>query len=187
MRAGDSRQLAATIGRRELAATCRESRCFCARTYYSARADTYSPVEGNRIKPGMAADATERPALYRGTYWGNSPLDANGGRITAGIIRNRNAFARRWKLRAPLGWAGPYPERGRGEDFDHPELYRDAAGWLVLVASNYGGRPPGVLGMERIAPIYAVGVASYAGRFASMRELKARIAACDAARPRWRL
>ena len=126
-----------------------------------------------------AGAASAFPSLYAGTYWGTAPLDANGDRITAGIIRNRNAFARRWRLRNPIGWAGPYPERARGEDFDHPELYRDAAGWLVLVVSNYGGKPPGVLGMERIAPIYAVGVVSYAGRFASMRELKARLAACD--------
>ena len=126
-----------------------------------------------------AGAATAFPSLYAGTYWGTAPMDANADRITAGIIRNRNAFARRWKLCKPLGWVGPYPERGRGEDFDHPELYRDASGWLVLVASNYGGKPPGVLGMERIAPIYAVGVTSYAGRFASMRELKVRLAACD--------
>lgn len=130
-------------------------------------------------KPRLtAAGATRFPHLYAGTYWGTSPLDGNGDRITAGIIRNRNAFARRWKLRKPLGWAGPYPVRGRGEDFDHPELYRDAAGWLVLVASNYGGKPPGVLGLARIAPVYARGVVSYAGRFASMRELRARLEAC---------
>ena len=78
-----------------------------------------------------------------------------------------------------LGGVGQYPARGRGEDFDHPETYRDADGWIVLVVSNYGkGKPPAVLGLGRIPPIYGRGVVSYAGRFASVRELKARLAAC---------
>lgn len=127
----------------------------------------------------MAADATNRPALYRGTYWGNAPLDKNRGRITPEIIRNRNAFAKRWKLCKPLAWTGKYPARGHGEDFDHPELYRDVAGWIVLVVSNYNAPPPEVLGMVRTAPLYSRGVESYVGRVVSLRELKARLAACD--------
>ena len=133
---------------------------------------------GEKSIKELAADATNRPALYRGTYWGTAPLEGNRDRITPEIIRNRNELERRWKLSNLLGWAGPYPERGRREDFDHPELYRDTGGRLVLVVSNYGGLPPGVLGMVRIAPVYARGVVSYVGRFASLRELRARLAAC---------
>ena len=78
-----------------------------------------------------------------------------------------------------LGGVGQYPAKGKGEDFDHPETYRDADGWVVLVVSNYGkGKPPAVLGLGRIPPVYSRGVVSYAGRFASVRELKARLAAC---------
>ena len=125
------------------------------------------------------ADATRYPRLYLGPYWGAFELDGNADAITAEILENRNRFARRWRLRRLLGGVSQYPARGRGEDFDHPETYRDADGWIVLVVSNYGkGKPPAVLGLGRIPPIYGRGVVSYAGRFASVRELKARIAAC---------
>ena len=153
--------------------------CSGARTYYSARAVTYSPAEPKRIKPGLkAADATRFPRLYWGTYWGAFKLDENADAITAEIIENRNRFARRWRLRRLVEMVGRYPAKDRGEDFDHPETYRDADGWIVLVVSNYNAPPPGVLGMVRIAPIYSTAAESYVGRFASVRELKARLAAC---------
>ena len=124
------------------------------------------------------AATTLHPELYGGTYWGNFRADRNADAITAEIIENRNRFAKRWRLRRLLGTVGHYPSTGRGEDFDHPETYRDADGWIVLVVSNYGGPPPSVLGMVRIAPIYGRGVESYVGRFASMREMRARLEAC---------
>ena len=130
-------------------------------------------------KTTTAADATRYPRLYLGTYWGAFKLDGNADAITAEILENRNRFARRWRLRKLLGGVSQYPAKGRGEDFDHAETYRDADGWIVLVVSNYGkGKPPAVLGLGRIPPIYGRGVVSYAGRFASVRELKARLAAC---------
>lgn len=128
------------------------------------------------------ADATRFPSLYRETYWGAFKLKLNADAITAEIIENRNRFAGRWRLRRLLGGVSQYPARGGGEDFDHPETYKDADGWIVLVVSNYGGPPPGVLGMVRIAPIYSTAAESYVGRFASVRELKARIAACGGVR-----
>ena len=125
-----------------------------------------------------AADATRCPHLYRDTYWGNFKLDYNADVITPEIVENRNRFAVRWRLRRLLGGVGQYPARAMGEDFDHPEIYKDAKGWVVLVVSNYNGPPPRLLGMVRIAPIYSTAVESYVGRFASVRELKARIVAC---------
>jgi len=117
-------------------------------------------------------------------------MDRNAHAITPEIICNRDAFAKRWKLRRLVGGVGRYPATGRKEDFDHPETYKDADGWVVLVVSNYGGPPPSVLGLRRIAPIYGRGVVSYAGRFASMREMRARLDACGGERKpfavRWR-
>lgn len=129
-----------------------------------------------------AADATRYPNLYRDTYWGNFQMDRNGHAITPEIIENRNRFAGRWRLRQSVGGVGRYPATERGEDFDHPETYKDAEGWVVLVVSNYNGPPPAVLGLVRIAPIYGRGVESYVGRFASMKELRARLDACGGKR-----
>ena len=128
------------------------------------------------------AACTSHPKLYGETYWGNFRADCNSVTITPEIIGNRNAFAKRWRLRRLLGTVGLYPSTAQGEDFDHPETYRDAEGWIVLVVSNYKGPPPSVLGLVRIAPIYGVGVVSYVGRFASQRELRARLESCGRCR-----
>lgn len=138
-------------------------------------------MKTNRHSSTVAA-ATAFPKLYAGTYWGNFRLDRNADTITAEHIQNRDAFAKRWRLRRLLGSVGLYPSTGTGEDFDHPETYKDAEGWVVLVVSNYRGPPPSVLGLVRIAPIYGLGVVSYAGRFASQRELRARLDACGGKR-----
>ena len=124
------------------------------------------------------AEATRCPHLYRDTYWGNFRMDRNAAAITPEIIHNRDAFAEAWRLRRLVGSVSHYPARGKGEDFDHPETYRDADGWVVLVVSNYNAPPPRLRGMVRIAPIYSTAAESYAGRFASMKELRARLEAC---------
>lgn len=127
-----------------------------------------------------AADATRFPRLYRATYWGAFRLGDNPERITPGIVENRNRFAEGWRLarqveRLPL----IHPILRRGEDYDHPELYRDAERRFVFTVSNYGDvPPPPELGMKPIPPIYGVGVGSWAARFASRKELNARLLAC---------
>ena len=132
-----------------------------------------------------AADATRFPRLYRGTYWGAFKLDLNADVITAEIIENRNRFAERWKLRRRVDAVHRYPAREVGTDFDHAETYTDAEGWVVLVVSNYGSiPPPAVLDLIPIPPVYSTAADSYAGRFASVRELRARLDACgDAGSP----
>ena len=137
---------------------------------------------GKKLSFQRVAEATNNPRLFRDTYWGNFRLALNADTITAEHIQNRDAFAKRWRLRRLLGSVGLYPSTGTGEDFDHPETYKDAEGWVVLVVSNYRGPPPSVLGLVRIAPIYGLGVVSYAGRFASQRELRARLDACGGER-----
>lgn len=138
-------------------------------------------MKTNGLSSTVAA-ATAYPKLYAGTYWGNFRLNMNAESITAEIIQNRDAFAKRWRLRRLLGSVCLYPSIGSGEDFDHPETYKDAEGWVVLVVSNYNAPPPRVLGMVRVAPIYCVGAESYVGRYASQRELRARLEACGGKR-----
>ena len=98
------------------------------------------------------------------------------------IIANREAFARNWKIKSRSGAMIPRPTVLGGEDYDHPELYRDEAGWLVLLVSNYGKTPPPpILEMRRIPAIYHQHATSYAGRYASLSELRARLEAVEGA------
>ena len=128
-----------------------------------------------------AAEATDYPELFRDTYWGRFTLARNPD-ITPAIIRNRNAFARDWKLRSRSRALLPRPTVLGGEDYDHAEQYRDEAGWFVLVCSNYGDiPPPAIFGLRKVPPLYCEGATSYAGRFASLRELRARLEAVEGA------
>jgi len=135
----------------------------------------------NQTASRTAAEATARPDLYGGTYWGNFTLARNPD-ITPAIIANRNRFAEEWRIKARSRALLPRPTVIGGEDYDHAEQYRDEAGWFVLVVSNYGDiPPPPVLGMRMIPPLYCEGATSYAGRFASLRELRARLEAVEGA------
>jgi len=129
-----------------------------------------------------AAEATRFPRLYRGTYWGNFRLDGEADVITAAILDNRNRFAERWGLRRRVDAITRYPAREAGTDFDHAETFKDAEGWVVLLVSNYGLPPPALLDLIPIPPVYSTAADSYAGRFASVRELRARLDACGDAR-----
>lgn len=99
------------------------------------------------------------------------------------IIANREAFARNWKIKSRSGAMLPRPTTaGTLHDYDHPTLYRDAAGFLVLVCSNYGKTPPPpILAMQRIPAIYHPNATSFAGRYASLSELRARLEAVEGA------
>lgn len=136
--------------------------------------------------PRTAAEATARPDLYGGTYWGNSTL-ALDSEITPAIIANRNRFAEEWKIKARSHALLPRPTVLGSEDYDHPELYRDADGFFVLVASNYGDGipPPAVLGMKRIDPLYSTNATSYAARFSTLKELRARLDAAEGSGPKY--
>lgn len=126
-----------------------------------------------------AAAATRFPHLFKWTYWGAFTLAPNDHAITPAIIENRNRFAEGRRLASRVRMPSMRPERRRGEDFDHVELYRDKAGWLVLVCSNYGETPPpAALDMEPVPPLYSVGVCSWAARYATRKELNARLKAC---------
>ena len=123
-----------------------------------------------------AADATARPELFHDVYWAtndrNPPPD---------IIRARNRFAIDWKLKSRYRVYAPVPPKGWPYGCDHPETYTDAEGWIVLLVSNDYGQPPPILGLRFVGYLYEGKVRSYAGRFASLRELRARLEAVEGA------
>lgn len=133
-----------------------------------------------------AAEATARTDLYGGTYWGNSTL-ARDSEISPAIIANRNHFAAEWRLKSRGHADIPHPwTAGTPYDYDHAEQYRDADGFFVLACSNYGDiPPPPVLGMRKIPPIYREDATSYAARFSTMKELRARLEAAEGGGPKF--
>jgi len=136
-------------------------------------------VPPSTISRITAAAATSRPDLFSGVYWGCFTLSKNP-EISATIIENRNEFARAWRLKRRSRAYIPRPRLKPYEDLDHLELFRDEDEALVMICSNYGGTPPPLaLGMQRIPPIYSDGVESFAVLCPTLRELRAKMKACD--------
>ena len=132
-----------------------------------------------------AAHATNHPELFRDTYWGSFRL-AREAEITPAIIANRNRFAEKWRIKARSHAMLPRPTVLGGEDYDHVEQYRDEAGLLVLVCSNYGDGipPPAILGMRKIPPLYSTDATSYAARY-TLTEARARLEAAEGGGPKY--
>lgn len=130
----------------------------------------------NQPASRTAAEATASPELFHDVYWAtndrNPPPD---------IIRARNRFAIDWKLKSRYRVYAPVPPKGWPYGCDHPETYTDAEGWIVLLVSNDYGQPPPILGLRFVGYLYEGKVRSYAGRFASLRELRARLEAVEGA------
>jgi hypothetical protein len=124
-----------------------------------------------------AAEATDYPELFRDTYWGRFTLARNPD-ITSAIIRNRNRIAAEWELVRQIE---AYTLLAAGADvradFDHAEAYESRWGWIFLLCANDSKPPPPVLGMKPIPPVYTRGVRSYAARYATRREFRARLEA----------
>ena len=130
-----------------------------------------------KTKPPTAAARTNRPELWASTYW--APC-RDARLVPAEIIRNRDTFARTWKLKTRANVClSPLRTYGPGWELDHLELYRDERGALVAIASNYGHPPPPWLGMAEVAPLYVIGAKSYAARFESLRALRAAFRTVD--------
>lgn len=124
-----------------------------------------------------AAEATDYPELFRDTYWGRFTLARNPD-ITPAIIHNRNRIVAEWglvrQIEADTLLAAGADVRA---DFDHAEAYESRRGWIFLLCANDSKPPPPVLGMKPIPPVYARGVRSYAARYATRREFRARLEA----------
>lgn len=142
-KSGMSKQLAATIRKPTLAATCRECPMFPRAYYICMRAHTSSPGEIRQAK--------------------NSKIIANRARLAEDW--NLTAPADPYAAIVPL--------TDNRADWENVELYHDNGGGLVLVCSSGGRPPPRALGMQPIPPIYAIWYKSYAARFlnsGAMRE-----------------
>ena len=126
-----------------------------------------------------AAAATDFPEIFEGAYWSGFTLSKNP-EISRDVIANRNDFARSWRLKSRSRAYIPRPRLKPDENFDHMELFRAEDGALVVIVSNYGGTPPPpALGMQRIPPLYAEDAETFAARYPTLRDLKARLAACN--------
>ena len=123
-----------------------------------------------------AAEATDRPDLYAGTYWGCFCLARNPD-IGPDIIANRNQFAKDARLKC-LSRAVIQRPPTWSIGLDHLEIYKDMDGYYRLVASNYGDNPPpAVMNMKPIPPMYSPAASSYSGRYATNREINVRLEA----------
>ena len=126
-----------------------------------------------------ASRATDFPEIFEGAYWSGFTLSKNP-EISRDVIANRNDFARSWRLKSRSQAFIPRPRLKPDEDLDHLELFRDEDGALVMIVSNYGGTPPPpALGMRRIPRLYAEDAETFAVRYPTLREMKARLAACN--------
>lgn len=132
-----------------------------------------------------AASLTDHPELFGKVYWGAFNADKNPEAVDPAIITNRNAFARDWRLKRQSQaqyLPGTYSPSSYDHDamapvydFDHAELYRDETGALVLVCSNYGTTPPPpALGMQEVPPMYSNDATTFAARYPSLKDLRAK-------------
>lgn len=132
-----------------------------------------------------AASLTDRPELFGKVYWGAFNADKNPEASDPDILANRNAFVESWKVRSVSRaqyLPGTYSPHSYDHDallpaydFDHAELYRDEAGALVLVCSNYGTTPPPpALEMQPVPPMYSEDATTYAARFTTLKDLRAK-------------
>ena len=125
-----------------------------------------------------AAQSTDHPELYAKTVWGRMKLSQNPEMVEPTIIRARNRIAEEWglvrQIEADTLLAAGADVRA---DLDHAEAYESRKGWIYLLCSNDTRPPPPVLGMKPIPPVYARGVRSFGGRYATKREFRARLEA----------
>ena len=104
--------------------------------------------------------------------------------VSPKILRARIRFAEDCGLRKRGILSIPEPRTERGEEWSHPEAFRDWHGRIVQLAHNYGSPPPAILGMKPIGCLYREDATSYAARFSTMKELRARLDAAEGSRGR---
>ena len=95
------------------------------------------------------------------------------------IQNARIRFAEKWGLRKRCILSLPEPRTERGEEWHMPEAFYDRHGRIIQLCHNYGSPPPAIMEMKPIGCLYREDATSYAGRFASLRELRARLDAAE--------
>ena len=95
------------------------------------------------------------------------------------ILEGRIRFAERWELRKRAILSLPEPRTERGEEWSHPETFYDWHGRIVQIVNNYGSPPPAILEMKPVGCLYREDATSYAARFSTLKELRARLEAAE--------
>jgi hypothetical protein len=101
---------------------------------------------------------TEFPKLFEDTYWGRGTLDGLREDEKDEIIKNRNRFAKRYKLK---NYVTPMEQTKTARDtllskFDHAEFYTTEDGDKILIVSPYNKSLPqdDEFGGIKIPPLY---------------------------------
>ena len=94
--------------------------------------------------------------------------------VSPEILEARIRFAEKWGLRKRCILPIREPQPERGEEWSHPEAFRDCHGRIVQLCHNYGSPPPAILEMKPVGCLYREDMTSYAGHYASLREQRAR-------------
>lgn len=94
--------------------------------------------------------------------------------VSPKILRARIRFAEDWGLQKRGILSIPEPRTERGEEWSHPECFRDLHGRIVQLVHNYGSPPPAILEMKPVGCLYREDTRTFAGRYATLGELRAR-------------
>ena len=94
--------------------------------------------------------------------------------VSPEILEARIRFAKKWGLRKRCILSLPEPRTERGEEWSHPEAFYDWHGQIVRLCHNYASPPPAILEMKPVGCLYREDMTTYAGRYASLREQRAR-------------
>lgn len=94
--------------------------------------------------------------------------------VSPEILEARISFAQERGLWKRCILSLPEPRTERGEEWSHPEAFYDRHGRIVELCHNYGSPPPAILEMKPAGCLYRADTTTYAGRYASLREQRAR-------------
>ena len=90
------------------------------------------------------------------------------------IIANQKTFIEQWRIKSRSKATIHRPNtEGTGYYYDHPRLFRDMEGNLVLVVSLYGDvLPPPRLKMVKVAKLYHPNAVTFAGKYKKLKGLR---------------
>lgn len=94
--------------------------------------------------------------------------------VSPEILEARIRFAKKWGLRKRCILSLPEPRTERGAEWHMPEAFYDRHGRILLLLHNYASPPPAILEMKPVGCLYREDMTTYAGRYASLREQRAR-------------
>lgn len=118
---------------------------------------------------------TDYPHLFR-CYWGGFNIIDNP--IKKQIFQNRNQFVKKFNIQKtiPPSHALKYKDifykwhtQLEGNELDHPEMYMDKDGQVIMVCSNYDCPPPKFMQMRPYVKLYHPGARTYVKFFENMQ------------------